>query len=85
MLGESKQTFFTVKDLAPAEFIQAFGQYLKKNNLVERPTWIDQVKLSTRNIHFKLRKRSRPNRRRLDLFQSCIIGQKNIYQTKSWS
>jgi ribosomal protein S19E (S16A) len=52
MLGESKQTFFTVKDLAPQEFISAFAQYLKKNNLVERPAWIDQVKLSTSIVIF---------------------------------
>jgi ribosomal protein S19E (S16A) len=50
MLGEQKQTFFTVKDLSAQEFIQAFGQYLKKNNLVERPSWADQVKLSTSNF-----------------------------------
>jgi len=25
MLGEQKQTFFTVKDVAPQEFIKAFG------------------------------------------------------------
>ena len=45
MIGEKPQTFFTVKDLAASEFIQAFGQYLKKNNLIERPTWVDIVKL----------------------------------------
>lgn len=47
MLGEQKSTFFTVKDLAPADFISAFSQYLKKNNLIERPKWADYVKTST--------------------------------------
>lgn len=48
MLGESKQTFFTVKDLSAQEFIEAFAQYLKKNNLIERPVWVDFVKTGTR-------------------------------------
>jgi small subunit ribosomal protein S19e len=47
MLGESQQTFFTVKDLSAQEFIEAFAQYLKKNNLVERPAWADLVKTGT--------------------------------------
>ena len=47
MLGEKEQTFFTVKDLSAAEFINAFAQYLKKNNLIERPKWADVVKTST--------------------------------------
>ena len=47
MLGQKEQTFFTVKDLAPAEFINAFAQYLKKNNLIERPKWADYAKSST--------------------------------------
>lgn len=51
MLGETKQTFFTVKDLSHAEFIEAFAQYLKKNNLIERPVWVDQVKTSTSLFH----------------------------------
>lgn len=50
MIGEKAQTFFTVKDVAASEFIQAFGQYLKKNNLIERPTWVDIVKLGTSMI-----------------------------------
>jgi ribosomal protein S19E (S16A) len=49
MLGEAKQTFFTVKDLSAQEFIESFAQYLKKNNLIERPTWVDFVKTATRN------------------------------------
>jgi len=47
MLGESKQTFFTVKDLSAQEFIESFAQYLKKNNLIERPVWVDYVKTGT--------------------------------------
>jgi len=47
MLGETKQTFYTVKDLSAQEFIEAFAQYLKKNNLIERPVWVDQVKTAT--------------------------------------
>lgn len=47
MLGGKEQTFFTVKDLAPAEFINAFASYLKKNNLLERPAWADYAKTST--------------------------------------
>ena len=47
MLGEQKSNFYTVKDIAPADFINAFAQYLKKNNLIERPKWADYVKTST--------------------------------------
>jgi len=47
MLGEQKSNFYTVKDLSAAEFIAAFSQYLKKNNLIERPKWADYVKTST--------------------------------------
>jgi len=49
MLGESQQTFFTVKDISAREFIEAFAQYLKKNNLIERPAWADFVKTATSN------------------------------------
>ena len=49
MLGEQKSNFYTVKDIAPADFINAFAQYLKKNNLIERPKWADLVKTSTGN------------------------------------
>ena len=35
MLGEAQQTFFTVKDISAREFIEAFAQYLKKNNLID--------------------------------------------------
>lgn len=61
MIGETKQTFFTVKDLSPQEFIQVFGQHLKKNNLIERPAWVDRVKLSTSNLSSYFRKRTRSN------------------------
>jgi hypothetical protein len=47
MLGEQKSQFYTVKDLSAQEFIEAFAQYLKKNNLVERPAWADVVKTGT--------------------------------------
>ena len=47
MLGEAQQTFFTVKDISAREFIEAFAQYLKKNNLIERPAWADFVKTAT--------------------------------------
>lgn len=47
MLGEQKSNFYTVKDLPAAEFVGAFAQYLKKNNLIERPKWADYVKTST--------------------------------------
>lgn len=47
MLGEQKSTFYTVKDIPAADFISAFAQYLKKNNLIERPKWADVVKTST--------------------------------------
>jgi len=49
MLGEAQQTFYTVKDISAREFIEAFAQYLKKNNLIERPTWADFVKTATSN------------------------------------
>ena len=48
MLGEQKQTFFTVKDLPAKDFIEAFAQHLKKNNFIERPAWVDIVKTGTR-------------------------------------
>jgi small subunit ribosomal protein S19e len=51
MLGEQKSNFYTVKDIAPADFINAFAQYLKKNNLIERPKWADLVKTSTGMYH----------------------------------
>lgn len=57
MLGEKQQTFFTVKDLSAREFIEAFAQYLKKNNFVERPAWVDLVKTGTR-IHLTIQVRS---------------------------
>ena len=47
MLGEQKSNFYTVKDLSASEFIHTFSQYLKKNNLIERPKWADYVKTST--------------------------------------
>lgn len=47
MLGETPQTFFTIKDLSAREFIESFAQYLKKNNLIERPSWADVVKTAT--------------------------------------
>lgn len=84
MIGETKQTFFTVKDLSAQEFIQVFGQHLKKNNLIERPAWVDRIKLSTSTFFPHFRQRTRPNRWRLDLLQSSLIGQKDLYQTKSW-
>ena len=53
MLGEQKQTFFTVKDLPAKDFIEAFANYLKKNNFIERPAWVDIVKTGTRT-HFNI-------------------------------
>lgn len=38
--------------MSAQEFIEAFAQYLKKNNLIERPAWVDLVKLSTSNTIF---------------------------------
>lgn len=52
MIGESQPTFFTVKDLSAQEFIDAFAQYLKKNNLIERPAWADFVKTATSKLYF---------------------------------
>jgi hypothetical protein len=57
MLGEQKQTFFTVKDVPAKEFIDALANYLKKNNFIERPTWIDIVKTGTRT-YFNIQSRS---------------------------
>lgn len=59
MLGEKQQTFFTVKDLSAKEFIEAFAQYLKKNNFVERPAWVDLVKTGTRT-HLNIQVRNMP-------------------------
>lgn len=52
MLGEQKSNFYTVKDISAADFINAFAQYLKKNNLIERPKWADVVKTSTGTFSF---------------------------------
>lgn len=52
MLGEQKSNFYTVKDISAADFINAFAQYLKKNNLIERPKWADVVKTSTGTFCF---------------------------------
>jgi hypothetical protein len=60
MLGEQNQSFYTVKDLAPSEFIEAVAQYLKKNNLIERPNWADWVKTSIGMIALILSKRTSP-------------------------
>lgn len=57
MLGEQKQNFFTVKDLPAKEFIEAFANYLKKNNFIERPTWVDIVKTGT-STHFNTQDRN---------------------------
>jgi len=57
MLGEQKQTFFTVKDVPAREFIEAFANYLKKNNFIERPAWIDIVKTGTRT-YFNIQSRN---------------------------
>ena len=57
MLGEQKQTFFTVKDVPAKEFIDALANYLKKNNFIERPAWIDIVKTGTRT-YFNIQSRS---------------------------
>ena len=63
MLGEEKSTFNTVKDLAPAEFIEALAQYLKKNNLIERPSWVDVVKCGVRKCFFIQSRNSPPSMR----------------------
>lgn len=60
MIGETKQTFFTVKDLPADEFIKVFGQHLKKNNLIERPAWVDRVKLSTSTFTILFQETSSP-------------------------
>lgn len=59
MLGESQQTFFTVKDISAQEFIDAFAQYLKKNNLIERPAWAEFVKTGT-STTFTIKETSLP-------------------------
>ena len=59
MLGEQKQTFFTVKDLPAKDFIEAFANYLKKNNFIERPAWVDIVKTGT-SMHFNIQDNNLP-------------------------
>lgn len=44
MLGTAEQKFFTVKDIPAADFIRAYADFLKKNNKLERPQWVDYVK-----------------------------------------
>lgn len=59
MLGEKQQTFFTVKDLSAKDFIEAFAEYLKKNNLIERPVWADIVKTGV-STYFSMQDRNSP-------------------------
>ncbi len=49
MLGSAEQKFFTVKDVPPAQFIRAYADFLKKNNKLERPKWVDFVKTGKGN------------------------------------
>ncbi len=44
MLGSVEQKFFTVKDVPAADFIRAYADFLKKNNKLERPAWVDYAK-----------------------------------------
>lgn len=46
MLGNVDQKFFTVKDIPAADFIRAYADFLKKNNKLDRPQWVDLVKTS---------------------------------------
>lgn len=46
MLGNVEQKFFTVKDIPAADFIRAYADFLKKNNKLDRPAWVDYVKTS---------------------------------------
>jgi len=44
MLADSNVSQFTVKDIAPSTFIKAYAEYLKKNDKVKLPKWMDLVK-----------------------------------------
>lgn len=39
-----EQAFFTVKDVGAQDFINAYANYLKKNNKLDIPKWTDFVK-----------------------------------------
>ena len=41
---DAKQTFFTVKDVPAEDFIRAYAEYLKKNDLIKVPQWTDYIK-----------------------------------------
>lgn len=49
MLGTVEQKFFTVKDIPAADFIRAYADFLKKNNKLERPAWVDYAKTGKSN------------------------------------
>ena len=84
MLGDKEPSFYTVKDLSAAEFINAFATYLKKNNLIERPTWADLVKTSTGTFFLIPSQRTRSPWWGLDLPQSCCPRQEDLHQAQDW-
>jgi small subunit ribosomal protein S19e len=45
MLGETnKSGFCTVKELPAEVFVRGYAEYLKKNNMLQMPGWVDLVK-----------------------------------------
>jgi small subunit ribosomal protein S19e len=44
MLADRKTSGYTVRDVPAQDFIKAYAQYLKKNDKVKMPSWIDYVK-----------------------------------------
>ena len=47
MLALSDKFSFTVKDIPAGDFIKAYADFLKKNDRVEIPNWIEFVKTGT--------------------------------------
>lgn len=52
MLAEANLSKFTVKDVAPAAFIKAYADYLKKNDKVKLPKVNLHLGIPNMNISF---------------------------------
>ncbi|CAE7894586.1 RPS19B [Symbiodinium sp. KB8] len=46
-MNYTDQVVYTLKDVAPADFINAFAKQLKEENKIKLPAWVDLVKTGT--------------------------------------
>ena len=44
-MNYTDQVVYTLKDVAPADFINAFAKQLKEENKIKLPAWVDLVKV----------------------------------------